>query len=512
MNIHWLIKIWNFQGGWSKVLTACVLLGSMLQTSVPVAVAQTRTGRQFNFNNQASYTYGYQDTDKNNQPVTKIVEGTSIMVPADNSLIDPIGQILGCGGALLPDYTGFSVSLHEPSGPTGTDPGQLVSLTTSEIPDIPNNGVPAGIPPNSKNINPYPVGNDPIQYKGVYNFLLDATKSQVNIGKTYILVINPPINSIYQQQMVKLEILSNANNIVSYRATSLDGKPISVNNSTTITSTQIVNNAATDLLGFKFDLRMCQSNQIRITKTGDRATAEPGDTAIYRISAKNTSQDIALNNLVVTDILPLGFRFLPNSVRAELDGQIVDIKATQNGSTIKFSANTTIETNKSINIAYAVQLTNDAQRGTGLNSATVISARKDDPNITVKDGPATHYLKVRGGITSDSGIIIGRVFVDKNFDGEQQPGEPGIPNAVIYLENGNRIITDNNGLFSLVNVLPGPHTGVLDLSSLPGYTLAPNRKFKERNSQSRLVRIAPGSMVKMNFAVTPTFQEEGETP
>ena len=84
MNIHWLIKIWNFQGGWSKVLTACVLLGSMLQTSVPVAVAQTRTGRQFNFNNQASYTYGYQDTDKNNQPVTKIVEGTSIMVPVVN--------------------------------------------------------------------------------------------------------------------------------------------------------------------------------------------------------------------------------------------------------------------------------------------------------------------------------------------------------------------------------------------------------------------------------------------
>jgi hypothetical protein len=200
---------------------------------------------------------------------------------------------------------------------------------------------------------------------------------------------------------------------------------------------------------------------------------------------------------------------LPNSVRAELDGKKLDIITSYNGNTVSFSINTTVAVDKSINIAYAVQLTNDAQRGTGKNSA-IASTTRSDNNLTVKDGPAIHYLKVRGGITSDSGTIIGRVFVDKNFDGEQQPGESGIPNAVIYLENGNRLITDPNGLFSLVNVLPGAHTGVLDLSSLPGYTLAPNRKFRERNSQSRLVRIAPGSMVRMNFAVTPTFQEEGK--
>jgi hypothetical protein len=58
--------------------------------------------------------------------------------------------------------------------------------------------------------------------------------------------------------------------------------------------------------------------------------------------------------------------------------------------------------------------------------------------------------------------------VDKNFDGEQQPSEPGVPNAVIYLDDGNRITTDTNGLYSLNFVLPGTHTGTLDLTSLPG--------------------------------------------
>ncbi len=77
---------------------------------------------------------------------------------------------------------------------------------------------------------------------------------------------------------------------------------------------------------------------------------------------------------------------------------------------------------------------------------------------------------------------------------------------MVYLEDGNRITTDPNGLFSLANVLPGYHTGVLDLSSVPGYTLAPNKKFRERNSQSRLVHLEPGGLVRMNFGVTP-FQE-----
>jgi hypothetical protein len=74
---------------------------------------------------------------------------------------------------------------------------------------------------------------------------------------------------------------------------------------------------------------------------------------------------------------------------------------------------------------------------------------------------------------------------------------------VVYLEDGNRITTDENGLFSVKCVLPGSHTGVLDPLSIPGYRLAPNKYFIERNSVSRLVRLSPGGMVRMNFGVMP---------
>ena len=95
----------------------------------------------------------------------------------------------------------------------------------------------------------------------------------------------------------------------------------------------------------------------------------------------------------------------------------------------------------------------------------------------------------------------------QNFDGEQQFGEPGVPNAVIYVDDGNRITTDANGLYSLAYVISGSRTGTLDLTSLPGYTLAPNLYRIEANSPSRMVNLSPGGMARMNFAVTPTFGE-----
>jgi uncharacterized repeat protein (TIGR01451 family) len=497
---------------WLQRVVATLLLGSVLNSSTGTTNAQqteTQSSRPV-INNQASYSYADADSNLKFQGVS------SQLNVATKSLVDPLGRILGCGGELLTDYTGFSVGIYEPNpnDPTGTELGSLVSLTRSELPDIQNNDVPGGLKPNTENSNPYFVTNQ--EPKGTYNFLFDPNKGQLNPGKSYILAIKPPKNSIYTQRRIKLQIVDSTggigNSVVRYTATSLDGQPITTTGGKTFTDTvAFVPNAETvglDLLAFQFTTGLCQPEQVQIVKSGDRATAEPGDTAIYRLSVKNLV-DVGLNGVVVTDNLPLGFNFVTKSVRGEINGQVVNVTAERQGSTVIFRTDAIVPRGLVLNIAYAATLTSDSVRGTGRNTA-IVNAKRADNGFAAKDGPAIHDLKIRPGITSDCGTIIGRVFVDKNFDGEQQPGEPGVPNAVVYMENGNRITTDLNGLYSVANVKPGSHTGVLDLSSLPGYTLAPNNKFKERNSQSRLVRLEPGGMVRMNFAVTPTFHEEGK--
>ncbi|MEQ8995175.1 MAG: hypothetical protein RID53_01575 [Coleofasciculus sp. B1-GNL1-01] len=239
---------------------------------------------------------------------------------------------------------------------------------------------------------------------------------------------------------------------------------------------------------------------LELIKTADRAAAEPGDTVVYRLALRNTGEAPA-SDIVVTDRSPLGVRFLPESLQGSIttgtNTEPVTLpSAERDGRNVAFTF-PRLEPNQTLNIIYAAVITPDAVRGDGRNVA-----QERRSNI------ASFLMRIRPGILSDCGTIVGRVFVDKNFDGEQQPGEPGVPNAVIYMDDGNRITTDTDGLFSLANVIAGNRSGTLDLSSLPGYSLAPNLYFIEGNSQSRLVRLSPGGMARMNFAVTPAYGED----
>jgi uncharacterized repeat protein (TIGR01451 family) len=424
----------------------------------------------------------------------------------NSGLIDPLGKITGCAGQLLPEYLGFSVALYEPdpSDPTGSGINNITPLTATELPDDPNNNIPKGIKPNIENSNPFFLTNTD---QGRYSFLFDEERQQLDVGATYILVVKPPENSIYDERRVKLVIGDRQGNVVQYTATSLDGKAIGVSDGQTTITDEIVlvedaERVGLDLAVLDLATSVCDAQEIQITKTGDRATAEPGDTVLYRLAIRNLAS-APIDNFQITDTLPEGFELQTDSIKAEVKEQLMPITATQSDRTVNFTADITLNTDEVINLVYAAQLTPNALRGSGQNSA-IVNAQRTDNNSPVQDGPAIHNLKIEPGILENTGILIGRVFVDKNFDGEQQPGEPGIPEAVIFLEDGNRVITDAEGLFSVANVLPGIHTGILDLTSIPEYRLAPNLRFSEGNSKSRLVKLEPGGMVRMNFGVTPT--------
>jgi uncharacterized repeat protein (TIGR01451 family) len=273
--------------------------------------------------------------------------------------------------------------------------------------------------------------------------------------------------------------------------------------------TNSINNTAT---GKAENTETSRSNTVRLTaeqaaleliKTGDKAAAEPADTIVYRLALTNKGTAPA-RNISITDRLPLGIRLNSKSLTGSINNNTVrlNLNSTNNRS-ISISPDPDIELqpNQTLSVVYAAEITPDATRGTGRNLAIAQAG-----NLT--SNQASHQIRIRPGILSDCGTIIGRVFHDKNYDGEQQKNEPGIANAVIYMDDGNRIITDKNGIYTLSNVIAGNRTATIDLSSLPGYALAPNKNFIEKNSHSRLVKLAPGSMVRINFSVTPAFGEQ----
>ena len=58
---------------------------------------------------------------------------------------------------------------------------------------------------------------------------------------------------------------------------------------------------------------VCNAQEIELTKTGDRATAEPGDVVLYRLVVRNLAS-APIENIQITDTLPPGLKLEPNSV------------------------------------------------------------------------------------------------------------------------------------------------------------------------------------------------------
>ena len=451
--------------------------------------------------NQAEYRYEDEGSGLAIEDTTNLLE----LTPRPRQ--PPVSQVLSCGGELLSDYSDFSAALYQPNptDPTGTELGSLVALPSLEPVLGSGNG-------DTNQSNPVELSTS-----GTYSFWLSAAANAASTGGSatgnhYILVINPPSESNYRQRRIKITVSAQSNApgsnrySVSYTAIALDGQPLNRTGETQTTVSDIPALAPAILFPLQLETVLCKPDQISIAKTADRASAEPGDTVIYRLAIRNRS-DISLSTLTLFDQLPRGMTLLDETVQAELVGQPVVLTTQESrGGNLIIGIEGTIAPDDVLTLVYAARVTPDAVRGSGKNRAS-ISGKRIDNGLRVTDGPSVHKLRIRPGILSDSGLLMGRVFDDKNFDGEQQRGEPGLPNAVIYLQDGNRIITDENGLFSVTNVLPGHHTGVLDLASIPGYHPIKNPNRREFNTGSRLVRLAPGGMARLNFPVTPLTQE-----
>ena len=482
-----------------RLICALFICALLLLGLPPLGVAAQEAG----ISNQLSYSYADGDGHHMGGASTR------------SQLVDPRGAVSGCDGNPLPSYRGFQIGLYlpDPADPTGTEIKSALPLTPTSVPA--GAGRPLGIEPNTANQNPFPLSD---AGKGRFSFLFDATRGQLDPGSVYILAMTPPPGSTYRPRRIRITVGQSKSGSVSYTATSLDGAPVSgMTGQMSAPHTLFIADGATTslaLTALNLSMTDCPKREIQLTKTGDRATAEPGDTVIYRIGVTN-STPLPLSAIRVSDTLPVGFSLRPDSVRAVVGTARVPVTAGKSGPATVFDFGTLIlPPGGGISLVYALLLSPDALRGDGKNSAVVTAVSQMTMNgvtttVPISDGPAVFTVGVRRGLLTDTGTVLGRVWIDRSRDGEQQDGEPGLPGAVVLLDDSTRIVADANGLFSLASVPAGYHSAVLDRESVRGYTLARSR-FRERRSQSRLIHITPSGMVRLNFGVVPAALSEAE--
>jgi uncharacterized repeat protein (TIGR01451 family) len=233
-----------------------------------------------------------------------------------------------------------------------------------------------------------------------------------------------------------------------------------------------------------------------LQKTPSRAAAEIGDFVEYSVRVKNVTSNNALG-VIVTDQLPAGFAYQKGSAR--LDGAARPDPAGGAGPQLQFDVGT-IAPDATVTLTYRVRLGPGAQQGNGVNRARAAAA--GPPALTSNE--ATARVRVDGGVFTDRGIILGKVFVDANTNRVQDAGEPGVPGVRIFIEDGTYAITDSEGKYNLYGLSPRTHVLKLDAITLPaGAKLeALNTRFAG-SPGTRFVELKRGELHRGDFALLP---------
>ena len=236
---------------------------------------------------------------------------------------------------------------------------------------------------------------------------------------------------------------------------------------------------------------------LRVEKRAGPGTVRIGDLVHYTVVVEDQGgQNIAGATLI--DTPPAGFTYVPDTLvvqDADGAGRLADdypVRVEQ----------LDIAPHGSATITYVLRVGAGVGRGLHRNSAFV-ETRSGRSNTAIAD------VEVRGDAVMDESLVVGTVFDDRDQDGWQDPGEPGLPGVRIASVEGLIAETDVEGRYHLAAIdvqrlgRGGKYVLKVDPATLPAGTA-----FVTPNPQLR--HVTAGVPVRFDFAVRVPAAGEGD--
>ncbi len=240
------------------------------------------------------------------------------------------------------------------------------------------------------------------------------------------------------------------------------------------------------------------AGEFRVTKDANVDGAAVGDLVRYTVTVKNAGPS-PVTSVSVVDTMPHGVQYVEDSTR--LAGKKWPDPALSGKRPLVWQI-PDVDGGESVELVYDAIVGPDSQRGDGKNT---VFATGRSVGRTITSNTARFRLRVNGGVFTERGTIIGKVFIDLDGDGLQGTGEAGVAGVALYLEDGTRVVTDIEGKFSIPAVRPGTHVLELDRTTLPlGLAPAPVSNRFMGDDASQFVDLVRGGLLKANFAVLKT--------
>ncbi|MCB5188709.1 DUF11 domain-containing protein [Methylobacillus caricis] len=228
---------------------------------------------------------------------------------------------------------------------------------------------------------------------------------------------------------------------------------------------------------------------ITITKVTPLVNVVRGDLVPYIITATST---VNIANIDITDRLPPGFKYRSGSASVNA----VRIEPEVNGRDLTWK-NQTFAAGESKTYKLILVVGTGVGEGEYVNQAWAQNGLVD--TLVSNIGSAT--VRVTPDPTFDCSDIIGKVFDDKNANGYQDQGEPGIANVRVVTARGLLVTTDAEGRFHVTCAdIPNMDRGANFVMKLDERTLPSGYRVTTENPRD--VRVTRGKMVKLNFGAT----------
>ena len=456
--------------------------GSVTNDRIVVRIAQVQVGETIEVAFQARVGVGIaHGTGIVNTSVTSADNVPAVSSTTATAVVNPFGLVYQGRSAGTP-IAGARVSLLADSN------GTQLPLTA------------AGSDPNTANDNPFSSDG-----QGRWSFVL--APAQLGTSQSPAQYFLNVAAAGYRARLIETVVApsTDGSGLFALTVRALDGQPVAKDGSFELTENPVEINR---LAAYALNIPMFETTSLEITKSADRPSVEIGDTVTYRVEIHNPTAS-AVDDLTVRDQLPASFHYATGTALVEVapaPRRSVEPEATDDGLLVFHLGR--IPSGGRALLTYRVRVGANAVEGEQFNTASAAGTLTTGERVATPQARAT--VRVRRGLFSTQQVILGRVYSDANLNGQFDRDERGLPGVRLYLNNGQSVITDSEGLYNFPVVNEGAQVISLDPVTLPkGYALVDTGRRDEK-SWTRLLRtpLGGGALLRQNFALRAP---EGET-
>lgn len=389
-------------------------------------------------------------------------------------VIDPFGIVFsgrGGGAAAIPNAEVAILLDQAGSNKLPTPPG-------------------VGFPPNTQNDNPF--ATDSV---GHFSFaLLPAQLGTQTSPARYFMRVSA---QGYSTRVLEITTRVSNGGLFTLNIHALDGQPLAIAGGFDLVREDV---NIEDMASVALNIPMFEPYGLGLVKSADRQRAEIGDAIAYRLEINNPTA-AAISDLVVHDRLPFSFNYATGTGRLMLgSGLERPIEPQIVGDELVFRIEQ-LGPGTTARLSYRVRIGANAREGAQENVA--VAAGVFPSGERSQSSPARATVTVGGGIFSTRQVVLGRVFVDSNHNDEFDDGDKPLPGVRLFLNSGQSVVTDSQGLYNFPSLGDGPQVISLDPITLPQrHSLADGGSISGR-SWTRLLRtpLGGGALLRQNFAL-----------